>query len=334
MLVKKGHQVKTFSLKRHDDYFEKEGIPIEIHKRRGYLSTYLQIYRLIKKDRPEIILSNFSYVNPSLLFGKLLGVRQNMVWFHSLNEQMEATWLNIFIKTRFLKLADVVIANSFLTAQELHRIYKVPQDKIKTLPFWSTISQDGPTLEDLPGVHQVSELKIGCPGRMAAHKNQKIVIEAFAQLYEERNLNAHLYFAGRGDTLNNLIKQAEDLTISQSVSFLGHLSASEMLKFYSQMDVIVLPSLHEAFGLVFIEAISLGVPVIVSNKFGALSFIDKQKLNLDDFTFSPDSAEQLKNKLLPYLNDGGFSSAFFKKMYDENFDRLRIFEEFSKCLSV
>ncbi|WP_133758756.1 glycosyltransferase [Gelidibacter sediminis] len=39
------------------------------------------------------------------------------------------------------------------------------------------------------------------------------------------------------------------------------------------MDVIILASLSEALGLVFVEAISLGCPIIVSAKFGALTFI-------------------------------------------------------------
>ena len=49
----------------------------------------LTIDSIIKKEKPDVILSNFSYVNPALLCGKLFGIKKNMAWFHSLNEQKD-----------------------------------------------------------------------------------------------------------------------------------------------------------------------------------------------------------------------------------------------------
>ena len=107
-----------------------------------------------------------------------------------------------------------------------------------------------------------------------------------------------------------------------------------MVTFYNEMDVIVLPSLDEAFGLVFVEAISLGRPIIVSSTFGVLTFIDESEFNLSDFTFNPESVLDLENKLMPYFNKMNLPSSFFEKLYNESFDKKDIYEYIKNVLTV
>ena len=78
-----GFEVINFYLKHKSDSFTFDGVQVYGEKRGGYFKNYLNIYKIIKQTNPDIILSNFSYVNPALLFGKLLGVRRNLVWFHT-----------------------------------------------------------------------------------------------------------------------------------------------------------------------------------------------------------------------------------------------------------
>ena len=327
-LVKEGHEVVNFCLKGVSKEFSLNGVDLIIKKKGGYISNYREIYNIIKHLRPDVVLSNFSYVNPALLFGKLFGVQRNMVWFHSLNEQMEASKLDIFIKKQFLKLADLVIANSYLTQNELQVIYKVPKDKLASIPFWSTISESVHKEDVSTYSKDLKVFKIGCPGRMAEHKNQRIVIEAVSKIRQNDHFNFQLYMAGNGEELANLQLLTKELGLERHVSFLGHLSAEDMITFYNSMDVIVLPSLHEAFGLVFIESISLGTPVIVSSRFGALSFIEKNKLA--KFSFNPESSNELVEMLLSYYEKEGWASEDFIQLYNENFDKTILFRQIYK----
>lgn len=98
-----------------------------------------------------------------------------------------------------------------------------------------------------------------------------------------------------------------------------------MTSFYEAMDVVVLPSFHEAFGLVFIEAIAMGTPVLVSNSLGALDFIDEKKFPLEDFSFDPHDIQELIDKLEPYILNQGLSKVYFKRMYEETFDKDTIY---------
>ncbi len=332
MLSQIGHTVVNYAFKTKTQNFTIDNVEIIITKKAGYAKNYLNIYRLIKKVRPDVVISNFSYANPALLCGKILGVDQNIVWFHSLDKQMESTKLNITIKKKFLRLADLLIANSHLTKEELNKIYAVPKHNIKTLPFWSDIAKSKKLTHDLNISKAPHLINIGCPGRMALHKNQRIVIEALQKLKIEKRTNFHLYLAGVGDELENLKGFAQAADLKDHVTFNGHVSAENMVEFYKSMDLIILPSLHEAFGLVFIEAIALGVPVLVSSRFGALTFIDSKTKNLDDIIFDPKSSDDLKVKLERYMDRNGISSEFFKSLYQENFNKAIIFEDFLKIL--
>jgi glycosyltransferase involved in cell wall biosynthesis len=332
MLAEKGHTVVNFSLKNEKKEFIENNIEIVIPKRRGYLSNYYEIYKIIKRTKPDVVLSNFSYVNPALLFGKLFGVKKNMVWFHSLNEQMESTKMNIFIKKQFLKLADIIVANSYLTKNELNTIYNVPEFKLKTLPFWTNISEHTHNETKPDNLKSTVGLKIGCPGRMAEHKNQKVVIQALAQIKQNHDYKFHVYFAGDGVERINLENLTKDLNLTDVVSFLKHVSANDMIRFYKDMDVIVLPSLHEAFGLVFIEALAMSTPVLVSSQFGALSFIDDKKYDLSKLMFNPESVEDLQAKLMTYFNNKGLTKKELKKVFVNNFDKDSIFKDFLKIV--
>ncbi|MCX7549379.1 glycosyltransferase family 4 protein [Xanthomarina sp. F2636L] len=325
-LNQEGHEVVTFSWKASVSEQKIDNIKIIIKKKQGYITNYLNVFKVIKKEKPDVILSNFSYVNPALLFGKLFHVQKNIVWFHSLNEQTGATPANIFTKHLFLKMADVIIANSHHTKNELHSVFQVLESKIKTIPFWSHIYNQEDKLKKTG--NQSHLLKIGCPGRLVKHKNQIVVLEALAH-FENKNFQLHI--AGNGPDKENLQQQAKQLGIVNQILFRGHLSAKEMMQFYKDMDVVVLPSLAEAFGLVFIEAISMGTPVIVSSKFGALTFIDNKEL-LEEITFDPLSMESLIERLKPYFDTNDLPSSYFKNLYLENFDKDLIYERLKNII--
>lgn len=332
-LVDEGHQVINFSFKSKKQNFRMNGVDIIIEKKSGYVLNYYHICKLIYTQKPHLIISNFSYANPALLFGKLFGVKKNYAWFHTLLSQMDTRKVNVIIKSQFLKLADLIMANSNITKNELIKAYGVPEKKIQSIPFWSTINeiaeQSSPPPYIQPGV-----LQIGCPGRMALHKNQQVVLHALASIKNEVQDGFHVYFAGDGEELLNLQQLAKDLEIESNVSFLKHLSADEMVRFYKAMDVIILPSLDEAFGLVFIEAISLNVPVLVSNRFGALSFIDRSKYNLSDIEFNPQSADDLALKLLNFLKNKFTTSNKFIDIYNSTFSKGEIYKQLKESFGL
>ena len=81
------------------------------------------------------------------------------------------------------------------------------------------------------------------------------------------NSNFHLIIVGDGDLKQNYIEKANKLGVNSQVTFAGRVSDEDLPLYYAASDVTVLPSttMGEAFGLVLVEAMATGKPVIASN---------------------------------------------------------------------
>lgn len=327
-----GIQVINFSLKQENSYCEQNGVNIHYDKRHGLVSNYVAIYKIIKRVQPDVIISNFSYINPAILFGKLFGVKTNIAWFHTAFGHTKPNILKVWNKSIYLNMADIVLTNSKSLQNEMHQVYKVAEERTRRIPFWTTIENYGSDANAFPISKHSDIINIGCPGRLLTNKNQKVVIKALHQLKQMSHKDVRLYIAGDGANKIQLEALVTVLGLKHEVIFLGVLNANGMASFYKAMNVVVLPSLHEAFGLVFIEAIALGTPVLVSNTFGALDFVDSQEFSLEDFCFDPQSIQELINKLEPYLLNKGLSKDYFKSMYDKTFEKEAIYQQIKSII--
>ena len=322
-----GLEVDNFYLKNKKAYFEQNGVSVYGEERCGIVHNYQAIYRIIKQSKPEVVISNFSYINPAILFGKLLGVKRNIAWFHTAFGHTKPSLLKVWNKTIYLNMADVVLANSKVLQNEMHTVYKVSKEKTKRIPFWTNISSYCSSASQLQISKDETVFNIGCPARLVADKNHALVIEAVFQLKQSHEQAMRLYIAGDGPNRKQLETLVQELNLEQEVVFLGLLDVEQMVAFYEAMDVVVLPSFHEAFGLVFIEAIALGTPVLVSEAFGALDFIDSIKFPLEAFSFNPHELTDLIDKLEPYIRNVGKSSDYFKMMYTTTFKKEVIYNQ-------
>lgn len=95
-------------------------------------------------------------------------------------------------------------------------------------------------------------------GRLAPEKNINCLLQAFQRLPHYQ-----LTLVGRGPEEASLRLKA-----SPQVTFVGHVVHSELAKWYTSHDVLILPSFSEPWGLVVEEALSYGLPVIVSSRVG------------------------------------------------------------------
>jgi len=104
--------------------------------------------------------------------------------------------------------------------------------------------------------------RVGTISRLEKQKDLKTMIKGFSQLVHQGS-DAHLFVVGTGSLLNELEALTMELRIDQRVHFLG--KTNRALSFLSKLDVFVLTSQYEGFGLVLLEAMSLNVPIIATN---------------------------------------------------------------------
>lgn len=133
-------------------------------------------------------------------------------------------------------------------------------------------------------VEQLSEnqkacLKKGLPGkivsfigRVTLQKGPEYFVE-MAQLILQHTKEVRFVMAGSGDRLPAVVEQVARLGISDHFHFTGFLTPEEVHKLLSISDVFVMPSVSEPFGIVPLEAMRFGVPVIVSRQSGVSEII-------------------------------------------------------------
>lgn len=106
-------------------------------------------------------------------------------------------------------------------------------------------------------------------------KDQASLIKAFSKAYAN-NDRLRLKIGGYGPCREELERLSKDLKISDSVTFLGKLSRSQVIDEIQASDAFVLSSVYETFGVVVAEAMALGKPVISTSCGGPESIISKE----------------------------------------------------------
>ncbi|HOV11474.1 MAG TPA: glycosyltransferase family 4 protein [Bacteroidales bacterium] len=113
---------------------------------------------------------------------------------------------------------------------------------------------------------------IGTVARLSAEKGVDVLLEAFA-VVQKSVPDAHLLIVGDGQQKNHLQYLASDLGITDACTWMGRLPWSEAMRSLGLMDIVVVPSRFEGFGLTAIEAMACGKPVVASNVDGLAEII-------------------------------------------------------------
>lgn len=133
---------------------------------------------------------------------------------------------------------------------------------------------------------------VGNVGRLHSDKDQMTLLAGFASALPELPAGALLVIAGSGPLETSLKSRAQTLGIGKSVRFLGQVP--NVRRLFSVFDVFVLSSDHEPFGMVLLEAMAAGVPVMATNCGGAPEVVGRNDLLFDQGN-SAQLATLLKN---------------------------------------
>jgi glycosyltransferase involved in cell wall biosynthesis len=102
-------------------------------------------------------------------------------------------------------------------------------------------------------------LRVVTVGRLVAQKDQQTLIKAVRKLLDQGH-DVHLTIIGDGILNSELKELSEELGVASNVRFLGRIQ--DPLSRLHDFDVFVLPSIYEGFGMVLLEAMDCGLPII------------------------------------------------------------------------
>ncbi len=199
------------------------------------------------------------------------------------------------------KQASVVLCSSFdyIKTSQIKKYYYFEKEKFRELPFGVDLDVFKVNKE-LSNKDSFNILFVGGLDRAHYFKGVDILLRAVAML--PRDKNWRLIIVGDGDLRKEYEKQAASLGISERTVFFGKLDQKELVSAYQKAKVFVLPSINknEAFGIVLLEAMACGVPVIASDLAGVRSVFENGR---EGFLTRPKDPKDLKNKIEFLLNN-------------------------------
>lgn len=152
--------------------------------------------------------------------------------------------------------ADAVVANSSITAQQVRELSGTVEPEIIYL------GGNQPGVAAQPGRSEGERpLTLLSVGHVNGHKGQQYVIRALRALIDQ-GYQVRYVIVGDGDKRAAMEQLVASLDLQQHVQFVGQVPHDKVWPYFADCDIFVLPSWPEAFGVVYIEALGMGKPVI------------------------------------------------------------------------
>ncbi|MDX8398530.1 MAG: glycosyltransferase family 4 protein [Mariprofundaceae bacterium] len=227
-----------------------------------------QVMRL----KPDIFIEDHYYSRHTLLLNFVQPIMVKMKIFFLVREIR--TFQKGFSFSRYafelaLQRSHTIISNSKATEQSLGLFTNLGQ---KSYVIYPGFDQHAPA--EFKRKWDANPVQLLFAGLVKPLKELDLIIQALSKL---KDMNWVLRVAGRMDAdlayVAALKAEIEALGLKDRVQFLGMLGKSELMEAYSKAEVFLLPSRNEAFGQVFLEAMSWKLPVIASKSGGAVEII-------------------------------------------------------------
>ncbi len=203
-----------------------------------------------------------------------------------------------------LQKADKIISVSNYTRQRLLEYKNIDSEKIVLLPntFDANQFKINPKPAYLLKRYSLTDkqpviLTVTRMGRMAKYKGYDKILHALLKV-QLHIPNVHFILAGKGDDIPRIKALVNNLNLQDSVTIAGFVPDEELCDYYNLCDVFALPSKGEGFGIVYLEALACGKPVLAGNQDGSIDPLAEGKLGC---LVDPDNLEEIADNLIQIL---------------------------------
>lgn len=298
---------------------------------------YFQLKKILKNA--GIDLMHLHVWNPaSGRYGYFAAKKINVPLIVTEHDPFQLGWLKNEIKKKGLKYVQKIITVSQNNADLLKKIYPEYRDRVFVIhngidvtKWLSQLLRKSP--EERRKIKEeifqaaLDTLIIITVAELHERKGLKYLISATADLVKKFS-NIKLVIIGRGGEKNNLEDLSENLGINDRVIFLGQ--RKNIAIFLKNSDIFALPSLREAFGMVNLEAMITGLPVVASRVGGISEVVENGKTG---FLMEPGNSKNIALTLEKLIIDEKLREKFGqngKKRVIENFDAKIMAENYQK----
>jgi glycosyltransferase involved in cell wall biosynthesis len=282
---------------RKDFLTEGSSEVIELNKKFGRLSAILHMRQIVKRNKIDFIIVHdspgLSITNLAVMGYGIKKISVRHTFFSSL-----------FSKFRWKMRSDVNIVVNKQLALEI--------GNKNTYVVYNSVGYN--LKEDIKKRDLGNTVKIGFLGRVVHNKGAQFLVKALGLLVNKKKLNCEVLVAGDGRYLKALKHLTFLYGLNDKVNFLGYVNDKN--QFFSEVDIFCLPSLRETFGLVLLESMAHGIPVIASNIPGIDEVVTDGE---NGILFSPGDHHDLADKIENLINDENIR----RSIVDEALSRVK-----------
>lgn len=269
------------------------------HPKGGKIGFSIKALFSLLEIRPDLIFcGHINFLPLCVLLGRL---SRTPVWLqiHGIDAWQPLSPL----QTRLMTSISRVLSVSEFTRQRFLTWSPVSPDRVKVLP--NTYDEERFTL-GAPSSRLLKRfgldgkkvlLTVGRLDARERYKGQDLIINIMPNLLE-RIPNLAFLIAGDGDDKERLEKLAKEKGLSKEVIFAGYVPHEELPDLYRTADLLVLAGFGEGFGIVLLEAMACGTPVIASSRDGSQEAVANGRLGA---VVDPDETDALAQAIVEAL---------------------------------
>lgn len=311
----------------YDDEIERLGgkiIPMKFSNRFGAIASILQLRKLIKENNYEIVHSHTLFnCGIGVLAAYLGGAKIRISHAHTVFEEK-----NSFVKKMYAAVMRKLIrkySTDFLACSERAGAFLFGKDilKEKNYSFLPNYVDYRKYMNDIDGKRVRAELKIeedeivlGHVGRLIPLKNHLFILDIVKRM-KDSGKKVKAIFVGDGDQRENIESKIKEYGLEENIIITGMVSNPE--RYMKSMDIFLLPSIYEGFGLVLLEAQASGLQCLVSENIQDetdlnVGLVKKLELGNGAEAWSEEITKMIENR--KNISREKIEEAFVEKGYD------------------
>ena len=219
--------------------------------------SFANTLKAIKKFNPDIVhvvSCRYRFSFGALSAAKIM--RKKTVYSAALPPKLHTSKLLLkifnFFASKLIGKVNIIISPSMEVKNILSQ--QINPKKIIVIPNFITTSHYKKTARERNSILFVGRLEV---------KQKGVDLLIHALHYAQKEIpDVNLYIIGQGDSLGYLKNLTAELELGENIIFLGYVDENELTDMYSKCEIFVFPSLYESFGIVIIEAMSAGLPIV------------------------------------------------------------------------
>ena len=298
------------------------------NKRPTKISDFIFLIKIIRKERPVLCISNFGSTNVVSIVSFIFRVRHRINYIHTTSKQLSTDSKKYWIKKKILKyrkkliysLNNHLFTNSIGTKKDTITYYDISEKKISIYPL--LIESSILKYKSF----QERENSICIVGRLHPSKGHRELLYLFKNCLQNYP-DLKLKIIGDGYLKADVIVLSKKLNINKSIIFTGNIPNEKINEIFSSSLISISASIDEAYGLVNIEALREGTPLICTKTAGSIDIINEGNNGL---FIDLKNKHSLSNSLDIILNEWAFYSKNALDTFNQKYKMNNIEKHFEQ----